>query len=96
VQRVLQPVLADLALERACADTQHSGRLVTSSVEQLECSTRLRNWCNLYSKGAHVIRSTHWARQAGGSKGSAKYCVSRATLPPRNSMMLTVLTGRPS
>lgn len=34
--------------------------------------------------------STHWARHAGASKGSAKYCVSCTTLPSRNSMMLTV------
>jgi hypothetical protein len=45
---------------------------------------------------SHVIRSTHWARHAGGSNGSAKYCVSRTTLPAWNSMMLTVLMGRPS
>ncbi len=45
---------------------------------------------------AHVIRSTHWARQLGGSNGSAKYCVSCSTLPAWNSMMLTVLTRRPS
>jgi len=36
------------------------------------------------------IRSTHRARHAGASNGSAKYCVSRATLSPLNSMMLTV------
>ena len=47
-------------------------------------------------KQTHVIRSTHWARHAGGSNGSAKYCVSRTTLPAWNSMMLTVLTRRPS
>jgi hypothetical protein len=96
VQGVVQPVLANLALECACADTQHSGRLVTTSVEQQERSTRLRDWSNLYSKGAHVIRSTHRARHAGGSNGSAKYCVSRTTLPAWNSMMLTVLKRRPS
>jgi hypothetical protein len=45
---------------------------------------------------SHVIRSTQWARHAGGSNGSAKYCVSRTTLPAWNSMMLTVLMGRPS
>src|ERR1700733_3057863 len=38
----------------------------------------------------HAIRSTHCARHAGATNGSAKYCVSRATLSPRNSMMLTV------
>jgi uncharacterized protein len=37
---------------------------------------------------------THWRRQAGASKGSAKYCVSCTTLPSRNSMMLTVNAGR--
>ena len=47
-------------------------------------------------KHTHAIRSTHWARHAGGSNGSAKYCVSRATLPAWSSMMLTVLTRRPS
>jgi hypothetical protein len=36
------------------------------------------------------IRSTHRARHAGASNGSAKYCISRATLSPLNSMMLTV------
>ena len=45
---------------------------------------------------SHVIRSTQWARHAGGSNGSAKYCVSRTTLPAWNSMMLTVLMRRPS
>jgi hypothetical protein len=96
VQGGVQPVLANLALESACADTQHSGRLVTTSVEHVECSTRLRDWSILCSKRAHVIRSTHWARHAGGSNGSAKYCVSRTTLPAWNSMMLTVLMRRPS
>jgi len=46
--------------------------------------------------GAHVTSSTHWARQARGSNGSAKYCVSRTTLPAWNSIMLTVLTRCPS
>ncbi len=36
------------------------------------------------------IRSTRCAREGPGSNGSPKYCVSRATLPSRNSMMLTV------
>ena len=36
------------------------------------------------------IRSTHCARDGPGSNGSPKYWVSRATLPSRNSMMLTV------
>ena len=39
---------------------------------------------------SHVIRSTHRARHVGATNGSAKYCVSRATLPSLNSMMLTV------
>jgi hypothetical protein len=39
---------------------------------------------------SRVIRSTHWARHTGATNGSAKYCVSRATLPSLNSMMLTV------
>ncbi len=47
-------------------------------------------------EGAHVTTSTHRVRQAGGSNGSAKYCVSRMTLPSRNSIMLTVLTRCPS
>jgi hypothetical protein len=38
----------------------------------------------------HEIRLTHWLRQEGASKGSAKYCVSCTTLPLRNSIMLTV------
>ncbi len=42
------------------------------------------------TRGYVSIRSTHCARQALASKGSAKYCVSRATLSPLNSMMLTV------
>jgi hypothetical protein len=36
------------------------------------------------------IRSTRFAREGPGSNGSAKYCVSCATRPSRNSMMLTV------
>src|SRR5208283_4361321 len=36
------------------------------------------------------IRSTHCAREGPGSKGSLKYCVSWATFPSRNSIMLTV------
>ena len=35
------------------------------------------------------IRSTQLARDAGATNGSAKYCVSCATLSPLNSMMLT-------
>ena len=34
------------------------------------------------------------ARHAGGSNGSAKYCVSRTTFPAWNSMMLTVSKRR--
>jgi FixJ family two-component response regulator len=36
------------------------------------------------------IRSTRCAREGPGSNRSAKYCVSWATSPSRNSMMLTV------
>ena len=36
------------------------------------------------------IRSTRFAREGAGANGSAKYCVSWATSPSRNSMMLTV------
>ena len=43
----------------------------------------------------HDICWTHWLRQSGASKGSAKYCVSWMTLPSRNSIMLTVYVGRP-
>jgi hypothetical protein len=43
----------------------------------------------------HSIRWTHWVRQDGASKGSAKYCVLCTTLPLRNSIMLTVYAGRP-
>jgi len=35
-----------------------------------------------------------WARHAGGSNGSAKYCVSWTTSPFLNSIMLTVEPGR--
>lgn len=42
------------------------------------------------------IDSTHLARQAGGVNGSAKYWVSWATLPSRNSIMLIVDTAFPS
>jgi hypothetical protein len=45
---------------------------------------------SLLSRRFHRIRSTHCAREGPGSNGSPKYCVSRATLPSRNSMMLTV------
>jgi hypothetical protein len=38
---------------------------------------------------------THWARQAGASNEFAKYCVSRETLPSRNSMILTVKARLP-
>ena len=40
--------------------------------------------------GFQAIRSTRCAREGPGSNGSPKYWVSRATLPSRNSMMLTV------
>ncbi len=42
------------------------------------------------------IRSTHGARQVLASNECTKYCVSRATLSPLNSMMLTVQEGFPS
>lgn len=42
------------------------------------------------------IGSASAARHWGGSKGSAKYCVSWATRPPENSMMLTEWEGTPS
>ena len=44
----------------------------------------------LMTAKAQGIRSTHCAREGPGSNGSPKYWVSRATLPSRNSMMLTV------
>ena len=37
-----------------------------------------------------AISSTRCAREGPGSNGSPKYCVSRVTLPSRNSMTLTV------
>src|SRR6201747_1461593 len=40
---------------------------------------------NRASMPPHAIRCTHWLREAGASKGSAKYCVSCTTLPLRNS-----------
>ncbi len=36
MQWVTQPLLADLAMECACADTLHSSHLVATSVEHLE------------------------------------------------------------
>src|SRR5262245_9374233 len=41
-------------------------------------------------------RSTRCAREGAGSNGSAKYCVSWATSPSRNSIMLTAYDGTPS
>ena len=41
------------------------------------------------SRRFHPIRSTQGAREGPGSNGSAKYWVSRAALPSRNSMTLT-------
>ena len=38
---------------------------------------------------SHPICSTHCARDGPGSNASLKYCVSRTTSPPSNSMMLT-------
>ena len=66
---------------------------LTPSVERLECSTGLRDWSNLYSKGAHVIRSTQWGPPGARTalRNTASY-----SLPAWNSMMLTVLMGRPS
>ena len=57
--------------------------------------SRLFNLQVPLSMRRYSIRRTHWLRQAGASKGSAKYCVSCTTLPLRNSMMLTVCDGRP-
>src|SRR5258705_14453 len=51
---------------------------------------RERRTAVLMAISLHEIRSTHCAREAPGSNGSAKYWVSRATFPSRNSMMLTV------
>jgi len=42
------------------------------------------------SSRSYSMRSTRCARDGPGSNGSAKYCVSRATLPPENSITLTV------
>ena len=47
-------------------------------------------WASSPGARRQVIGSTHSAREAAGSNGSAKYWVSRATRPSRNSMMLTV------
>jgi hypothetical protein len=70
-------------------------RVPRRQVIQLSLST-ISSLARLALEGAHVIRSTKRARHAGGSNGSAKYCVSRTTLAAWNSMMLTVLTRRPS
>ena len=40
--------------------------------------------------------STKCAREGPGLNGSQKYCVSLATFPSLNSMMLTVYVGTPS
>ena len=53
-------------------------------------SARASADCYPYDGDVPGIRSTHCAREAPGSNGSAKYWVSRATFPSRNSMMLTV------
>jgi hypothetical protein len=53
------------------------------------------DWLARLSPGQLFV-SRQRARHAGASNGSAKYWVSRATFPSRNSMMLTVGTGRPS
>jgi hypothetical protein len=68
-------------------------RLTATGVESLNC---VKSLLELVRQRSHVDRSTHLARHAGGSKGSAKYWVSCATLPESNSMMLTVWNGRPS
>lgn len=49
-----------------------------------------RQMAILYDGRVQGIRSTHCAREGPASNGSLKYWVSRATLPPTNSMMLTV------
>ena len=67
---------------------------LTPSVERLECSTGLRDWSNLYSKGAHVIRSTH-SPATPGARTARKVLRLAHYLARRNSMMLTVLKGRP-
>jgi hypothetical protein len=66
----------------------------TLSNNRRELPARLAMQSGCHSRGIRTspwpIRSTHRARHVLASKGSAKYCVSRATLSPLNSMMLTV------
>ena len=57
---------------------------------QLRASERQMATAILTAARFQGIRSTHCAREGPGSNGSPKYCVSRATFPSRNSMMLTV------
>src|SRR5215469_18138847 len=56
----------------------------------LSATRKFRAVGRLVGAGYVPIRSAHWARNAGATNGSAKYCVSRTTLSPLNSMMLTV------
>ncbi len=80
------------------------GSAMRSTASKSKASAIPRTWprasANDFSRHAgggrsrtSPIRSTHGARHALASKGSAKYCVSRATLSPLNSMMLTVWEG---
>ena len=62
----------------------------TEKVQRTPLDFRLTVGLRKVMSHDHAIRSTHWLRHAGASKGSATYCVSRATLSPLNSMMLTV------
>ena len=49
-----------------------------------------------HQRGRSGITSAKAARHVGGSKGSAKYCVSWVTEPRENSIMLTESVGTPS
>ena len=99
------------ALESAVADGVRyvwpSGRLKATGryqrVERIALSNNCRsNSLQMIAYGLLIpatppaICSTRCAREGAGSNRSAKYCVSWATSPSRNSMMLTVSDGMPS
>jgi CobW/HypB/UreG, nucleotide-binding domain len=67
------------------------GSVVMIEMSATWCVRRCENY-----RSEASIRSTRCARDGPGSNRSAKYWVSLATRPSRNSMMLTVYDGMPS
>src|SRR5262245_32584625 len=86
---VLLPPTTLVVTAGCCLPTRYL-RLHLRHSPLMPLSLRLKWLAHCFQLSLFSIGSTQRDRQALASNGSPKYCVSRTTLTPSNSMMLTV------